>query len=175
MSEQQLVIISKKIFIEHSLKNVFKIFRNLELYPYIFDFLENVSYLDSSHFRWTANLSDQKEKTLWDVEITREIENELIEWHSAHNPDILHEGRIHLTNDNFRKGAHAEVLFRFFFPPMEDSESSMLGEDFENRVEDNLRRFKLAVEANEFPLKREIKNDLPEGFPRGEGRWKNFQ
>lgn len=166
---QEEIIIRKSVLIKHSQKDLFQIVHNFEKLPLILDFLENVTLLNTTHSRWTAKISDEEERITWDVEITRKKEDEFIEWHSSGNTDILHEGTITLSHIDSRKGTVLSLLLRFYFPPRYDSKSNLLGEDFENRIQDNLIRFKQAIEANEFPRPRQSKDIYPEGLSPNEG------
>jgi uncharacterized membrane protein len=174
MANIQDISIQKEIFIECSPKEIFNYWRNFDNLPQILDFLENMLVLDQTHSRWTAKIySDMDEKEIWDVEITRERKSSLIEWHSEQNPDLLHEGAVRFASVN--SGTKLQLNLRFFFPPLHDSHPDMLGNDFENRIEEDLRRFKLAVEAGEFPKKRSGKSELPEGYSESPGSYRDFQ
>jgi uncharacterized membrane protein len=70
----------------------------------------------------------------------------LIEWHSGNNPDIFHRGQLLLSNHQ-DKGTLLRLELHFFFPPRDDSRDNLLGDSFEERIEENLRRLKLALEA----------------------------
>lgn len=168
MALQEEITIQKSVLIKHSQKDLFQIIYNFENLPLILDFLENVMLLNTTHSRWTAKISEE-ERITWDVEITREKEDEFIEWHSSGNTDILHEGTFRFSHIDSRKGTVLSLLLRFYFPPRDDSKSNMLGEDFENRIQDNLIRFKQAIEANEFPRPRQSKKIYPEGLSPNEG------
>lgn len=174
MISPEEIIIQKSVPIKTSIKNLYQLLRNFENIPYMLDFLENAITIDKSHYRLSAKISDEQERIIWDIEIVREIENEFFEWHSSGSTDILHEGTVRFTQNTLHKGTIVSLQLRFFFPALNDSHSSMLGEDFENRIQDNLLRFKQAVEANEFPRPRDNKNGIPEGFSSDNGPWRNF-
>ena len=154
MPDFEDVMISKDILINCSPKELFRNWRNFENLPQILDFLENVLVLDQTHSKWTAKLnSDLEEKETWDVEIINELENHLIEWRSEDNADIFHEGQVSFSPINNCTRLHLSI--RFFFPPLDDFHPNMLGKGLNYRIEQDLRRFKLAVEAGEFPRLRE--------------------
>lgn len=160
MADFEDILISKEITINSSPKELFQNWRNFENLPQILDFLENVSVLDNTHSQWTAKLnSDLEEKETWNVEITNEINNHLIEWRSEGNADIFHEGAVRFSPT--QNSTHLELSIRFFFPPLDDFHPQMLGKGLTNRIEQDLRRFKLAVEAGEFPRPRDNRGNLP--------------
>jgi uncharacterized membrane protein len=174
MISPEEIIIQKSVLIKTSTKSLYQLLRNFENVPYLLDFLENAIVIDKSHYRLSAKISDEQERIIWDIDIVREIENEFFEWHSSGSTEILHEGTVRFSQSTLHKGTVVSLQLRFFFPAINDSRSSMLGEDFENRIQDNLLRFKQAVEANEFPRPRDNKNDIPEGFSSDKGPWRNF-
>ena len=174
MTPPEEIIIQKSVLLKTPSKRLYQLLRNFENFPYLLDFLENAIVIDKSHYRLTARISDEQERIIWDVEIIRETEHDFFEWHSSGSTDILHEGNVRFTHNSQLKGTVMSLQLRFYFPTLNDSRSSMLGEDFENRIQDNLLRFKQAVEANEFPRPRDNKNDIPEGFSTDKGPWRNF-
>lgn len=174
MAPHEEIIIQKSVLVKASHKSLYQLLRNFENFPYLLDFLENAIVIDKSHYRFTAKISDEQERIIWDVEIVRELEHDFFEWHSSGSTEILHEGSIRFSHNALHKGTVLSLLLRFYFPSLNNNPSTQLGDDFENRIQDNLLRFKQAAEANEFPLPRDNKNDIPEGFPAKKGPWKNF-
>jgi len=174
MTQAEEITIQKSVLIKQSQKNLYHILRNFDKIPFILDFLENVLTIDNTHSRWTAKIGTEEERIIWDVEIVREKEYDFFEWHSSGNADILQEGRIQFTQNNLHQGTLLSLQLRFYFPPFEDNNTNVMGDDFENRIQDNLFRFKQAIEANEFPYPRDDKNNIPEGFSADEGPWRDF-
>ena len=172
MDNKEEIALRKQISVNRHARTLYRAWRNFENLPQILDFLENVMVLDAIHSTWAALISEGKERVVWDIEITEETENQSIEWHSQGNPDILHWGVVSFTRYS-SKETLIQLDLHFFFPPLNDSSPHMMGVQFEERIEEDLRRFKLAIEASEFPH-RESNRSLPEGIPLGESPRKNF-
>ncbi len=165
MADREEIIFDKHLLIHRLPSDLYSYWRNPELLPHILDFLEEVTALDDQRSRWTVLVANN-ERITWDTEITEDIPNHLIRWHSEGNSDVLHEGVVRFSPTGQHRTADLHLHLNFYFPPLKDSRPDMLGEDFQNRTEEDLRRFKLAVEANEFPIhKREGRRGLPWGFP----------
>lgn len=173
MQEPKEICVQKEIVIHKNANEIFQIWRNFENLPKILHFLENVIVINSQISRWTTVLSgDQEEKLIWDVGIIEEHKN-MLEWRSENNPDVFHKGTLVLIpSENCT--TLLQLQLEFFFPLLYDSKPDMLGEDFPYLIEEDLRRFKLATEANEFFIIKHTGNDLPEGFPKPENPRKSF-
>ncbi len=174
MAQPEEITIQKSVLIKHSHKNLYRLLHNFGNFPLILDFLENVLIIDNARSRWTAKIGEEGEQVIWDVEITREVEFDFFEWHSSANTDILHEGRFQFSNSNLHPGTILNLQLRFYFPPLNDSRAVLIDDSFGDRIQDNLLRFKQAIEANEFPYPHENKNNIPEGFSTEDGQWRNF-
>ena len=164
MANQEEVHLEKSIVVNKNRNHLFKMWKNYEALPLIFDFLEEVTALDENHSIWSI-LIDGSERVSWDTEITEEVQNQLIRWHSQGSAEVLHEGALQFTSAENNISTRINLQLHFYFPPMQDSKPDMLGEDLSNRIEHDLLRFKIAVEANQFPKMREIRAGLPKGFP----------
>ncbi|MFP4163591.1 MAG: SRPBCC family protein [Chitinispirillaceae bacterium] len=165
MADQQEIHVDTHIQIHRMPSDLYLYWRNPENMPHILDFLEEVMALDDQQSRWTVLVAGN-ERITWDTEITEEIRGQLIRWHSGGNMDVLHDGLVRFSGTGKHRVTDLHLQLNFFFPLMKDSRPDMLGEDMENRVREDLQRFKQAVEANEFPKKRrEGKRGLPWGFP----------
>jgi|LFRM01.1.fsa_nt_gb uncharacterized membrane protein len=174
MSTQEEIILNKQIYIKSSPENIYKTWRDFSNLPKILDFLDTVMLLDERNSRWAAIIGEEKERLVWDIEITDDQENRLIEWHSGNNPDIFHRGQINLSNHQ-DKGTLLRLELHFFFPLRDDSRENLLEDGFEERIEENLRRLKLALEAGRPPGGvKEGQESLPEGLPLSESPSQEF-
>ncbi|KMQ50933.1 hypothetical protein CHISP_2075 [Chitinispirillum alkaliphilum] len=164
MALQEELSINKSIKINRDSSYLFKIWRNPEYLPQILDFLEDVTALDENRSRWSVLIA-KNERVEWETEIVEEAYGKLIAWHSEDSPYVLHEGRVRFTENQRDNYTRVDLALRFYFPLMEDSRSHMLGDDIAFRIEDDLYRFKLAVEGNEFPRIKDVRKGLPQQFP----------
>ncbi|MDG5814335.1 SRPBCC family protein [Chitinispirillales bacterium ANBcel5] len=154
MANHQEIHLEKKITIHSTTKHLFKMWRNVENLPYILDFLEEVKALDENRSKWSL-LTVHNERIVFEIEITEEAQGKFITWHSQKSTDLLHEGTVSFSSTAEPRTTQLELSLHFYFPPMEESRSEMLGENLEARIEEDLQRFKVAIQANQFPKKRE--------------------
>gem|GEM_PF-2288034 len=173
METKDEIILNKQIYVKATPERLYGTWYNFENLPKILDFLDTVMVLDEINSRWSAFIGEEHERLVWDIEITDRLQNRLIEWHSGGNPDIFHRGRVIFT-DHKDKGTLLQLQIYFFFPPRNDSGKQMLGAGFEERIEEDLRRFKQAMEADRFPEVKMGQESHPEGFPLSESSRRPF-
>lgn len=171
--EMEEINVNAETVINAATEDLYKTFRELRNFPQIFDFLQSVIIIDENRFRCTAQIDNQQERIVWDMEITEDNENRNFSWHSSANPDMLYEGSVNFIKKDLQK-TEIRLQLHFFFPLLDDSRPYMLGTDFKNRVKDNLRRFKQAWEAGQFQPFRENLNELPDGLSLNQGLKRGF-
>ncbi|MFP4014656.1 MAG: SRPBCC family protein [Chitinispirillaceae bacterium] len=165
MADQEEIHLDKHIRIHRMPSDLYQYWRNPENLPQILDFLEEVMSLDEQSSRWTVVIAGN-ERITWDTVITEDVKGQLIRWHSEGNTDALHDGVVRFSGTGQHRVTDLHLQLNFYFPIMKDSRPDMLGQDVETRIEEDLLRFKQAVEANEFPKgRREGRRGLPWGFP----------
>lgn len=161
----QEISVTKSIIIHQSSAYLYKLWRNPEYLPQILDFLEEVTVVDEKQSQWSVVITNN-ERVYLQTEITEEIPSQLIIWHSGDSPYVLHQGLVRFTQrPTPTLNTVLYLNLRFYFPPIEDSRPHMLGEDIDSRIQEDLYRFKIAVEGDDFPRKKEIQKGFPQEFP----------
>jgi len=173
MASPEDVILDKQVIVNRSESSLYKAWRDFENIPQILDFVDNVYVLDETRSRWTVRVANN-EKEIWDTEIIAEDSHKMFSWHSQGNTDCLHEGTVRFSPGPER-GTVVRLQLRFFFPPGHDMSPDMLGSGLDDRVTQGLERFRLAMEADEFPMKRDNKTTLPEEYGPIDDRKRPFE
>jgi uncharacterized membrane protein len=146
------------IKVEHTItvnrprEEVYHFWRQLENLPRFMDHLESVTVIDENHSHWVAK-APAGTKVEWDASIHNEIENELIAWRSLPGSDIANAGSVHFTPAG--NGTEVRVVLSYDPPAgkVGAAVAKLLGEEPEQQVEEDLRRFKQVMEAAETPAR----------------------
>jgi len=144
--------VERTITVNHPREEVYLFWRQLENLPRFMDHLESVTVLDEDRSHWVAK-APAGTRVEWDASIQDEIENELIAWRSLPGSDIDNAGSVHFIP----AGDGTEVRVVLSYDPPAGSVGAavakLLGEEPEQQVEEDLRRFKQVMEAVETPAR----------------------
>ena len=145
---------------ETTMRCRFTILRNpVELYVVWKDFkrapewmeqVESVTKIDDRHVRWTC--SHPGTGTLeWTTEITEDTPNQLLAWRTVPGGDYDLSGRVEFRELGSSRGT--EVVFSLTYKLhaglLHSAAAMIIGEDPERQMRENLRRFKMLMEAGE--------------------------
>jgi uncharacterized membrane protein len=144
--------VERTITVNRPREEVYLFWRQLENLPRFVDHLESVTVLDEDRSHWVAK-APAGTRVEWDASIQDEIENELIAWRSLPGSDIDNAGSVHFIP----AGDGTEVRVVMSYDPPAGSVGAavakLLGEEPEQQVEEDLRRFKQVMEAVETPAR----------------------
>jgi uncharacterized membrane protein len=144
--------VERTITVNRPREEVYLFWRQLENLPRFVDHLESVTVLDEDRSHWVAK-APAGTRVEWDASIQDEIENELIAWRSLPGSDIDNAGSVHFipTGD----GTEVRVVLSYDPPAgkVGTAVAKLLGEEPEQQVEEDLRRFKQVMEAVETPAR----------------------
>jgi uncharacterized membrane protein len=90
----------------------------------------------------------------WDAEIVEEREGKLIRWQSLPGAGVQNSGTVRFATASREQGTEIRLHLDYSVPggAVASSAAKLLGEDPEQQVRDDLRRFKQAVETGEVPV-----------------------
>jgi uncharacterized membrane protein len=144
--------VERSITVNRPQEEVYRFWRQLENLPRFMDHLESVTVLDEERSHWVAK-APAGTKVEWDASIQDEIENELIDWQSLPGSDVDNAGSVHFTPAG--EGTEVRVVLSYDPPAgkVGAAVAKLLGEDPEQQVEEDLRRFKQVMEAVETPAR----------------------
>ncbi len=147
--------VEKSIVIGKTREALYAFWRDFENLPHIMSNLESVTQTRGKRSHWVAKGPDGV-PIEWDAEITADKKNEMISWRALEDADVPNEGSVY-----FEKTAEGQTEIRVsleYTPPggqVGAAIAAFFGEDPSQKIEDDLNRFKEAVEEGEIMLETE--------------------
>jgi uncharacterized membrane protein len=151
-AEQNHVRIVESFLINKSPEELYNYWHNFENLPKIMTHLESVRNLGEKRSHWVAKapwiVGGQVE---WDAEVTAEEPNSRIDWRALPEGDIDHRGSITFKPAAGDRGTLVRVVLEFQPPAGQVGRwiAKMFGEEPEQQIRDDLRRFKRVMEIGE--------------------------
>jgi uncharacterized membrane protein len=154
--------VEKTVTINKPVDELYHFWNNFENLPTFMKHLKNVKVYDDKRSHWVANapLGNSVE---WDADIIEKRENELISWVSVPGADVENTGSVRFTKAPGNRGTEVKVIMKYNPPGgvIGAAIAKLFGEEPEQQIGDDLRRFKMLMEAGEIAT--------TEGQPRGKG------
>ena len=134
---------------------LYRFWRNFENLPRIMDHLESVTVLDDRRSHWKAK-APAGQTVEWDAEIIHEEPDHLISWRSVHEATVPNAGSVHFDDAGGGRGTVVRVVLEYQPPAGRVGQlvAKLFGEEPEQQVREDLRRFKAMMEAGEIPNSR---------------------
>ena len=108
----------KSVTINKSAAELYKFWRDFQNLPKFMNHLESVKVINQKKSEWTAKAPLGYEVT-WEAQISKDVENELIEWRSIEGSQIPNTGKVEFKETKDR-GTEVKVTIRYE-PPAEKS------------------------------------------------------
>ncbi|MDZ8137857.1 MAG: SRPBCC family protein [Nostoc sp. DedQUE04] len=153
----QRINVEKTLIINKPVEELYRFWRNFDNLPRFIKHLKEVRLYDEKRSHWISK-GFLNESVEWDVVITEDRENELIAWTSVEGAAIETSGRVHFKPAPGNRGTEVKTVREFTPPggaigaalakPVADI-AKLFGEDPEQQIGDDLRRFKMMMEAGE--------------------------
>ncbi|ALF55308.1 cyclase [Nostoc piscinale CENA21] len=163
----QRVKVEKTLTINKPVEELYHFWRNFDNLPRFIKYLKEVRVHDEKRSHWISK-GFLNESVEWDVVITEDRENELIAWTSVEGAAIETSGRVHFKPAPGNRGTEVKTV-REFTPPGGEIGAALakpvidiaklFGEDPELQIKEDLRGFRMLMEAGEIAT--------TEGQPRG--------
>ncbi len=165
------------ITINASREAIYGAWRDLERLPSFMDHLDAVTEDDERRSHWVAK-APAGTTVEWDAEITEELPGEKLSWRSLGDASIEGAGSVQLRPAPGGRGTEVHVVLEYTPPggALGAIVAKLLGEEPNQQISDDLRRFKQLIETGEIarsegsPLgsRTEDAIDLREAQPSGE-------
>jgi len=139
--------VEKHIKIHRPLAEIFDFWRNFENLPKVMSHLEMVEVIDDKRSHWTAK-APLGTSVEWDAEIVDEQKNHYIAWRSIAGADVDNGGSVRF--DRAGGGETNITVVINFTPPagaLGAAVASLFGENPEQQLEEDLRKFKQMMES----------------------------
>ncbi len=141
------VHVKKAVTINKSQAELYQFWRNFENLPQFMNHLESVTVTDDKRSHWVAK-APLGTSVEWDAEVTSDKENEHIGWASLEGSQIPNSGMVEFRPTTDRG---TEVVVTLTYEPpagrLGALVAKLFGEEPNQQVEGDLRRFKSLMEA----------------------------
>ncbi|MBE9193047.1 SRPBCC family protein [Gloeocapsopsis crepidinum LEGE 06123] len=150
MGLNQPIKVEKTVTINKPAAELYSYWRDFAKLPTFMKHLESVTLIDSKKSHWVAK-APLDASVEWDAEIIQERENELIAWASAEDADIENSGFVRFKPAPDDRGTEVKVVLEYNPPggAIASAVAKLFGEEPEQQIGDDLRRFKQLMEAGE--------------------------
>lgn len=150
IQEGQGIKVEKSVTINKTPTELYQFWSNLENLPRFMNHLESVRILDDKVSHWVAKgpLGTTVE---WDAEIINEKENELFAWRSVEGATVANAGSVRFEQHPGGNGTVVKVSLSYDPPGsiIGATFAKLFGENPEQQIEEDLRRFKQVMETGE--------------------------
>ena len=129
---------------------VYRAWKNFEQFPAFMRHLESVQILDGRRSRWRAK-APAGMTVEWEAEMVTDQEEEIIAWRSVAGSQIENSGTVQFRRAPAGRGTEVRVRLDYRPPAGRVGQTIawMFGEEPEQQIRDDLRRFKQLLEAGE--------------------------
>lgn len=160
MEMSEGIKVEKTVTINKPASELYQFWHNFENLPKFMKHLKFVKVFDEKRSHWIANALFGN-SVEWDAEIIEEKENEFISWASVEGADIKNSGIFSLKKAPAERGTEVKIIMVYypFGGVIGATIAKLFGENPEQQIGDDLRRFKMLMEAGEIAT--------TEGQPRG--------
>jgi uncharacterized membrane protein len=152
--------VEKTVTINKPADELYRFWHDFENLPRFMKHLKSVSVQNDKRSHWIAN-APLDSSVEWDADILEDRENEFISWASVEGADVENSGFIRFKKAPGDRGTEVKVVLEYSPPggAIASAFAKLFGEEPEQQIGDDLRRFKMLMEAGEIAT--------TEGQPKG--------
>ncbi|MDV2991608.1 MAG: hypothetical protein N4J56_001262 [Chroococcidiopsis sp. SAG 2025] len=156
----QAIKVEKTVTINQPADELYRYWHDFEKLPTFMKHLKSVQVQDNKRSHWVAN-APLGASVEWDAEIIEDRENEFISWTSVEGADVDNSGFVRFKPAPGNRGTEVKVVIEYAPPGgvVASAIAKLFGEEPEQQIGDDLRRFKMLMEAGEIAT--------TEGQPKG--------
>ena len=147
------VTVEHAVTINRPIEEVYAFWRSFENFPRFMTHLESVEPLGERRSRWRAK-GPAGTTFEWEAEITDEAENERLGWRSLEGSEVQTSGSVRFERAPGARGTEVRVKLQYTPPAGRVGRTLawLFGEEPDQQIRDDLRRFKQLVETGEVVL-----------------------
>jgi uncharacterized membrane protein len=144
--------VRKVVTVNRAPGELYRFWRDFTNLPRFMSHLEKVEILGEKRSRWTAK-APLGQTVEWEAELTEEHENDRLSWRSTNGEAVEHSGSVRFVRLPANRGSEVHVTLGYDPPGgrVGALAAKLFGEEPEQQITDDLRRFKAVMEAGEFP------------------------
>lgn len=152
--------VEKTVTINKPVEELYRFWHNFENLPTFMKHLKSVKVISDKRSHWIAS-APLGASVEWDADIIEDRENELISWASVEGADVDNSGFVRFKPAPAQRGTEVKVVMEYNPPGgvIASAIAKLFGEEPEQQIGDELRRFKMLMEAGEIAT--------TEGQPKG--------
>lgn len=158
--------------VQHSLSvnrspaDLYQFWRDFQHLPRFMYHLDEVQVIGDNRSHWVAK-GPAGSQVEWDAEITEDRPNERIAWRSLPNADVANAGSVEFSRAPGERGTIVRVEFEYSPPAgfVGASLAKLFGEEPEQQLKEDLRRFKQVMETGEIITTAGQPSGRPAGLP----------
>jgi uncharacterized membrane protein len=142
--------VEEALTINKPIAEVFRFWRNFENLPTFMQHLDSVAVREEGLSHWVAK-GPAGTNVEWDARIINEVDNKLIGWQSLDGSTISTAGSVHF--DETEHGTRVRIRLQYNPPGgrLGAAIARVFGEEPNQTVREDLRRFKQLMETGEIP------------------------
>jgi uncharacterized membrane protein len=147
------VSVTHAVTVNRPIEEVYRFWRRLDEFPRFMGHLESVETFGERRSRWRAK-GPAGSTFEWEAEITEDVENERIAWRSVPGSEVETSGSVRFERAPGVRGTEVRLNLQYRPPAgrLGRTIAWLFGEEPEQQVRDDLRRFKQIVETGEVVL-----------------------
>ena len=136
--------------VHRSLEDVYSFWRNFQNFPRFMRHVQSVEDLGDGRSHWRVKGPAGMEVE-WDATIVADVPNEVITWRSLENSDVDNAGAVRFERAPGGRGTIVKVNIEYnpVAGPLGAAIAKLFGEEPEQQLDDDLRRFKQVMEVGE--------------------------
>ncbi|QIR39504.1 cyclase [Tolypothrix sp. PCC 7910] len=142
--------VEKTVTINKPAEELYRYWHDFEKLPTFMKHLKSVKVDNEKRSHWIANapLGNSVE---WDADILEDRENQFISWASVEGADVDNSGFVRFQKAPGDRGTEVKVVLEYNPPggALAAVFAKLFGEEPEQQIGDDLRRFKMLMEAGE--------------------------
>ncbi|MFY1593442.1 SRPBCC family protein [Micromonospora sp. WMMD737] len=149
-AHRRVIDMEVSVTVNRSPAEAYRFWRDLENLPRFMSHLESVRADDLRRSHWTAH-GPAGRRIEWDAEIVDDQPNRSLAWRSLPGTRVPNAGRVRFVPAPGDRGTEVRVRLRYAPPAgaLGRAVAKLFGEEPEQQVRDDLRRFKQVVETGE--------------------------
>ncbi|TDC28707.1 SRPBCC family protein, partial [Micromonospora sp. KC213] len=149
-ARERLITMEVGVTVNRPASQAYRFWRDLENLPHFMAHLEVVRPVDERRSRWSAR-GPAGQSVSWEAEIVEDRPDELIAWRSLPGAAVPNAGRVRFVPAPGDRGTEVRVELGYAPPAgrLGRAVAKLFGEEPEQQVRDDLRRFKQVLETGE--------------------------
>jgi uncharacterized membrane protein len=130
-------------------EELYRFWRRLDNLPQVMPHVRSVTVIDDRQSHWVITTLPGAPTIEWDAVIINEVENERIGWRTVEGASVAHAGSVHFEAADEGRRTIVTVVLQYDPPagPLGAALMSLLGEDPEHQITEDLERFKTLMES----------------------------